>query len=180
MLAACLQFDASVDRAGERLGVYAFLRPPRTRATATRSRCGRYKHVATGAGSRRASSARRSWRSSRQHGASSCARRELADWNWALERILRYRPHTLGEQGRAAAGHAGRDERGVEPDLPPAQRRRPEVVGMVKNEKGEQVELGHSSFSRVPALARRARCARKRSTSITRSTRPTRTRWPRR
>jgi hypothetical protein len=37
MLAACMQFDSAVDRAGETLGVYASLKTTRTRATATTS-----------------------------------------------------------------------------------------------------------------------------------------------
>ena len=71
--------------------------------------------------------------------------------------LLRYKPHTLGEGRRKAAGHA-------EPRWP-----RPPIrssasstdadlkFGTVKNEKGELVELSNATFCIVPALARAQR-----------------------
>ena len=48
MLAACLQFDAAIDRAGERLGVYAFLKTAEDQGNSDYQRMkGRYQHVAT-------------------------------------------------------------------------------------------------------------------------------------
>ena len=48
MLSACLQFDASVDRTGERLGVYAYLRTTEDQANSDYQRMkGRYQHAAT-------------------------------------------------------------------------------------------------------------------------------------
>src|ERR1700761_2191410 len=48
MLAACLQFDAAVDRAGERLGTYAFLKTAEDQANSEYQRMkGRYQHAAT-------------------------------------------------------------------------------------------------------------------------------------
>src|SRR3954468_20857732 len=48
MLSACLQFDAAIDRAGERLGVYAFLKTAEDQANSDYQRMkGRYQHVAT-------------------------------------------------------------------------------------------------------------------------------------
>src|SRR3954465_9567371 len=48
MLSACFQFDAAIDRAGERLGVYAFLKTAEDQANSDYQRMkGRYQHVAT-------------------------------------------------------------------------------------------------------------------------------------
>src|ERR1700759_279449 len=48
MLAACLQFDAAVDRAGERIGNYASLRCAEDQANSDAQRMrGRFSHVAT-------------------------------------------------------------------------------------------------------------------------------------
>src|SRR5687768_9518347 len=48
MLAQCLQFDADVDRAGERIGVYAYLKAAEDQANSDYQRMkGRYQHVAT-------------------------------------------------------------------------------------------------------------------------------------
>src|SRR5687768_8662448 len=99
MLCACLQFDASIDRTGEKLGVYAFLKTAEDQANSDYQRMkGRYQHVATKA-SEAASFIRPEIMSIPQPKIESYLRtRELADWKLALERILRYRPHTLGEK----------------------------------------------------------------------------------
>jgi hypothetical protein len=48
MLSACLQFDAAVDRAGERLGNYAFLKTAEDQGDSDYQRMkGRYQHAAT-------------------------------------------------------------------------------------------------------------------------------------
>ena len=96
-LAECLKFDAAFDRAGERLGNYAFLKTAEDQGNSNYQRMkGRYTHVATKAGE-----------------AASYIRPEimsipskkmdrflndkvLKEWKLALERMLRYRPHTLG------------------------------------------------------------------------------------
>src|SRR5579863_8002292 len=51
MLAACLRFDASLDRAGERLGTYAYLKAAEDQTNSDYQRMkGRYQHAATRAG----------------------------------------------------------------------------------------------------------------------------------
>src|SRR6266550_8477455 len=48
MLAACLRFDAAVDRLGERLGTYAFLKTAEDQGNSDYQRMkGRFQHVAT-------------------------------------------------------------------------------------------------------------------------------------
>jgi oligoendopeptidase F len=147
MLSACLQFDAALDRAGERLGVYAALKTAEDQANSDYQRMkGRFQHAATKAAE-----------------ASSFIRpeimaippakmdrfleaRELADWRLALERILRYRPHTLtaGEENLLAMqGQMSEASNQAFRQLNDADLK----WGLIKNEKGDRVELGHSSFS---------------------------------
>src|SRR3954471_17024217 len=48
MLAACMELDAALDRTGERLGVYAFLKTAEDQSNSDYQRMkGRYQHVAT-------------------------------------------------------------------------------------------------------------------------------------
>ena len=148
MLAACLRFDAAMDRTGERLGVYAYLKTTEDQGNSE------YQRHEGPLPARRHQGGRGGELDPAGDPGDPAERDveqflktpELEEWQLALERILRYRPHTLGEEGGAPAGDAGADERGGQPDLPAAQRRRPEV-GDDPNERGERVELGHSSFS---------------------------------
>ena len=71
-LAACLQFDLDVDRAGERLGTYAMLKTSEDRRNSVYQRMqGRFTQAASRAGQARASSARKSWPSPRRRWTSS-------------------------------------------------------------------------------------------------------------
>src|SRR4029434_1707911 len=72
--------------------------------------------------------------------------RELDEWKLALERIVRYRPHTLGmeeEHLLAMQGQMSEASNQIFRQLNDADLK----WGMVKNERGQLVELGHSSFS---------------------------------
>jgi oligoendopeptidase F len=71
---------------------------------------------------------------------------ELPEWRLALERTLRYRPHTLSKKEEhllAMQGQMAEASNQVFRQLNDADLKWP----MIRNEKGEQVELGHSSFS---------------------------------
>lgn len=147
MLSACLQFDAALDRAGERLGVYAALKTAEDQANSDYQRMkGRFQHAATKAAE--ASSFIRP-----EIMAIPAAKmdrfldaRELADWRLALERILRYRPHTLtaGEENLLAMqGQMSEASNQAFRQLNDADLK----WGLIKNEKGDRVELGHSSLS---------------------------------
>ena len=147
MLAACLRFDAAVDRQGERLGVYAYLKTTEDQGNSDYQRMkGRYQHASTKAAE--ASSWIRpeilaiSSRDMQQF----LKTRELDEWKLALERILRYRPHTLGKKEEnllAMQGQMSEASNQIFRQLNDADLK----WGMVKNEKGEKIELGHSSFS---------------------------------
>ena len=146
-LATCLKFDADADRAGEKLGTYASLKTTEDQANSEAQRMnGRFRHTAAQAAE-----------------ASSWIRpelmaippkkmqvflksKELADWKLALERTLRYRPHTLGKNEEnllAMQGPMSEASNQIFRQLNDADLK----WGVLKNERDERVELGHSSFS---------------------------------
>jgi oligoendopeptidase F len=146
-LAECLAFDTAVDRAGERLGVYAFLRSAEDQGNSDYQRMkGRYQHAATQAAE--ASSFIRPELMAIPSDVMDrlMAAPELADWKLALERILRYRPHTLGNREEhllAMQGRMSEASNQIFRQLNDADLK----WGMVRDDKGRLVELGHSSFS---------------------------------
>lgn len=146
-LAACLEFDLAGDRAAERLGNYAFLKMAEdvsnSRYQGLHARC-------LNAGSR-AAQVSAFIRPEilaipddrmRQFLAEEC----LAPYRLLLERVLRYKPHTLSQNEERllamqtemaqAAGQAFRQ-------LNDADLR----FGSLVNERGETVELSHAMFS---------------------------------
>ncbi len=147
MLSACLRFDAAVDRAGEKLGTYAFLKTAEDQGNSDYQRMkGRYQHVATKAAEassfiRPAIMAIPQERIDRFLEA-----RELSEWRIALDRLLRYRPHTLGDKEEhllAMQGQMSEASNQIFRQLNDADLK----WSSIRNEKGEMVELGHSSFS---------------------------------
>jgi oligoendopeptidase F len=156
MLAACLRFDAGFDRAGEKLGVYAFLKTAEDQSNSEYQRMrGRYQHVSTKAGE--AASFLRPEILAIPDGTMRqfLAERELAEWKLSLERILRYRPHTLSdkeEQLLAMQGNMSEAANQVFRQLNDADLK----WSSIRNEKGERVELGHSSFAAFLRSPKRA------------------------
>jgi len=155
-LAACLKFDVKFDRLTERLGTYAFLKTTEDTADGTYQRMmGRFQHAATEA-SQAASFMRPEIlaipvRKYKQFLKS----KELKAFQLVLERLVRYKPHTLSNaeerllamQGQMAdvANHAFGQL--TDADF---------KFGMIKNEKGETIELSHSSFSALLHSPKRA------------------------
>ena len=147
MLANCLEFDADFDRLAERLGTYAHLKTTEDQGNSDAQRCmGRYQHVSTQ--SSEASSFIRpeilAIPSTRMK--SFLKAPVLKPWRLALERMIRYAPHTLGSREEnllAMQGQMSEASNQVFRQLNDADLK----WGMIKNERNEQVELGHSSFS---------------------------------
>jgi len=146
-LANCLEFDASFDRLAERLGNYAFLKTSEDQGNSTYQRMkGRFQHVATQ--SAQAASYLRPEILAIAPAVMKkfLASKELAPWKLALERVLRYRPHTLSnaeENLLAMQGQMSEASNQIFRQLNDADLKWP----MVKNEKGQRIELGHSSYS---------------------------------
>jgi len=147
MLSACLQFDAAIDRAAERLGVFAALKTSEDQGNSDYQRMkGRYQHAATKAAE--ASSFIRPEIMAIPAGSMDqfLEASELAEWKLSLERILRYRQHTLSgaeENLLAMQGQMSEASNQIFRQLNDADLK----WGAIRNEKGHRVELGHSSFS---------------------------------
>jgi oligoendopeptidase F len=155
-LAACLKFDEKFDRLGERLGTYAFLK---TTEDATNSEfqrmLGRYQHVASEAAQAvsfvrpeilalPAKTIGRYLKSA-----------QLKPFRLMLERILRYKPHTLGkEEERLLAMQSEMSDAAERAfrQLTDADMK----FGMLQNGKGESIELSHATFSSLLHSPRRS------------------------
>ena len=147
MLAACLRFDAAVDRLGERLGTYAYLKTAEDQGNSEYQRMkGRYQFVATKA-SEASSFIRPEIMAIPPAKTDEFLRsRELEEWRIALDRILRYRPHTLGQSEEhllAMQGQMSEASNEMFRQLNDADLKWPTL----KDEKGRLIELGHSSFA---------------------------------
>jgi oligoendopeptidase F len=146
-LARAFEFDCQFDRAGERIGTYAHLKTTEDTADSRYQRMlGRYEHAATLA-AEAASYIRPEILSLPDKKLAEYDKaKQLQPFRLQLERLVRYKPHTLtpGEEKLLAmqsemAGAADRVFRQLtDADL---------KFGMCRNEKGESVELSHSSFS---------------------------------
>ena len=147
VLAECLAFDEKFERTSERLGTYASLKTTEDQANSDYQRMqGRYEHVATQAAE--ASSYIRPEIIQIDEGRMSAFLKEkvLAGWTIALERLLRYRPHTLGQKEEHLLAMQGQMSQAA----PQAFRQLNDADlkwGTIRDEKGQLVELGHSSFS---------------------------------
>src|SRR5215207_7092360 len=148
MLSACMQFDAAVDRAGERLGVYAFLKTAEDQGNSDYQRMkGRYMHVATKASEASSFIRPEIMAIPPAKMKTFLKSKELGEWRIALEQILRFRPYTLSqreEQIIAMQGQMSQASNQIFRQLNDADLK----WGLIKDEKGVRVELGHSSFSK--------------------------------
>lgn len=146
-VAACLKFDSELDRAGERLGVYAHLKVTEDQANSTYQRMmGRYRNVASRAG-QAASYIRPELMAIKPKRMSEfLASKELAHYRLMLDRMLRYRPHTLGDNEEnllAMQAEMSEASNQIFRQLNDADLK----WGPIKNEKGELVELSTATFS---------------------------------
>jgi oligoendopeptidase F len=146
-LAECLEFDERFDRTGDRLGTYAFLKTAEDTAASKYQRMqGRYMHAASLA-AEAASYIRPEIlaipaATLKKFIADPC----LAHYRLLLERLLRFKPHTLGKKEEhlmalqtemsQAASHIFRQL--TDADL---------KFGAIRDQKGRPVELTHGTFS---------------------------------
>ena len=148
-LAACLKFDCDIDRLGEKIGGYAHLKVTEDQTNSTyQGMVARFTNLATRA-SQLSSYIRPEILALPQKTLDEyLTAKELAPFKLVLERIIRFKPYTLpareeeilAMQGEMA-GAVGRAFRQLlDADL---------KWGLVKNEKGEQVELSNATFSKL-------------------------------
>ena len=128
VLAKCVAFDSQLDRLGERLGVYAFLRTAEDQTNSVYQRMlGRYQNAAARAAE--AASYIRPELLALPLGPTQAAHRPRGDEALSAPdgaaRAIQA-PHAR-QEGRRTAGHARRDGPGRQPGLSPTARRRSEV-----------------------------------------------------
>lgn len=155
-LAACFKFDLDFDRAGERLGTYAFLKTTEDTADSAYQRMqDRYVGAAS-----RAAQAASYIRPEILALPKATIDKYLADprikpYRLILERLLHFKPHTLGkkeerllamqtEMAQAAGQIFGQLN---DADL---------KFGHIKDESGQTIELSHASFSKLLHSPKRA------------------------
>jgi oligoendopeptidase F len=145
-LAACLKFDSALERLGDRLGVYAFLKTSEDQANSDYQRMlGRFQNAAT-----RASEAGSYIRPELlaipdEKMQQFLEAPELKLYRLELERLLRYKPHTLGQseekllamQGEMAQAASKAFRQLLDADM---------KFGVLEDEKGRQVELSNATF----------------------------------
>ncbi|NLF72705.1 MAG: oligoendopeptidase F [Candidatus Anammoximicrobium sp.] len=148
-LAACLKFDNDFDRAGEALGSYAHLKAAEDQANSRyQAMIARYQNVATRA-SQAASYIRPeilALSAAKMNGFLEA--QELQPYRLLLQRILRFKKHTLGskeEELLAMQGEMAQTASRVFRQLHDADLK----FGLVTDERGEQVELGNATFLKL-------------------------------
>ncbi len=146
-LANCLKFDSKLDRAGEPLGIYAFLRTTEDQTNGTyQAMMGRFSSIAT-----RASEAGSYIRPEIMAIPTKTMKKYLAakplrHYRLLLERILRQKPHTLSakeERLLAMQGEMAQAANKAFRQLLDADMK----FDVIRNEDGEQVELTSANFS---------------------------------
>ena len=146
-LASCLDFDLKFDRAGERLSTYAYLKAAEDQANSTYQRMlGRYQHAASNAAQAGSYIRPEIMAIPAAKMKKFLAAPQLAPHRLTLERLLRYKSHTLGkseEKLLAMQSQMAETANQVFRQLNDADLK----FGALKNEKGETVELSLASYS---------------------------------
>ncbi len=146
MLAQCMQFDADVERQGEGLEAYAYLRCAEDQGDGDAQQMrGKFRHVATMAEEMASFLRPELMEIDAKRMKTMLASKELKEWKAALERILRYRAHTLSkneEKLLAMQGTMAESASLIFRQLNDADLK----WRTVRNEKGERVELSHATY----------------------------------
>ncbi len=146
-LADCLRFDSDLDRRAESLGNYAFLKSAEDQTNSTYQRLvGRFQTVAMRANEVASFIRPEILAIEDQKMESFLAAAEIAPFRLMLERLVRYKPHTLSpreEQLLAMQGEMAGAASRIFRQLHDADLK----FGNVQNEKGEFVELSPSTLS---------------------------------
>ncbi len=146
-IAGLLELDRELDLLGENLGTYAFLKTSQDQADSASQRMkGRYTHAATRAGELASYIRPELLAIPEKTMAKFLKSPRLAEWKLVLERVLRYRPHTLSDREEnllAMTGQMSAASGDIFRQLNDADLK----WGKLPNEKGVEIELGHSSFS---------------------------------
>ncbi len=146
LLAECLQFDLQIDQLAERLGTYAFLKTTEDQANSTyQALVARFQSVAVKAGNLASYLRPEILAIPAEQMDQYLASGLLDDWRLVLERIVRYRAHTLNnseESLLALQGEMAQTANKAFRQLNDADLK----FGSLENEKGELAELTNSTF----------------------------------
>lgn len=146
-LADCLKFHLEFDRAGERLGTYAFLKTAEDAANGTYQRMqGRFQNAASRAAQEASFLQPEIMALPKSKIDQYLQAKELAPYRLLLERWLRYRPYTLSDKEEkllAMQSEMATASGKIFRQLQDADMK----FGPIKNEKGDWVELSHASLS---------------------------------
>jgi oligoendopeptidase F len=146
-LAKCLKFDSEFDRLGERLGTYAFLKTAEDLGESGYQRMqGRYSHTATNAAEASSFIRPEVLDIPATKLKKFLAAKPLAPYKLQLERLTRYKPHTLSrgeEKLLAMQSEMSRAADKMFRQLTDADLK----FGMVRDDEGNDVELSNSTFS---------------------------------
>ncbi|RIK80484.1 MAG: oligoendopeptidase F [Planctomycetota bacterium] len=155
-LAAALKFESLFDRAGEALGNYAFLKSAEDQSNSTYQRMvGRYQSAAS-----RAAQAASYMRPEILAIPQGKMKRMLADralkpYRVLLVRMRRFKKHTLSKREEELL--AMQSEMASATNKIFTQLNNSDLkFGLVKNERGEEIELGHATFSTLLHAPKRA------------------------
>lgn len=144
---ACLQFDAQVDRLAERIGTYAFLKTTEDQTnTDYQALVARFQNVAVKAG-QLASYLRPEILAIPEDQMESYLQSDiLADYRLSLERVARYRKHTLSDSEEALLAMQGEMAQTASKTF--GQLNDADLkFGELEDEEGRQMELTNSTFS---------------------------------
>ena len=148
-LAQCLAFDSQLDRIGERLGNYAYLRTTEDQTHGDYQRMiGRFQNVATKASEASSFIRPEILAMDEEQWASFIEADVLSPYQLMLERLVRLKPHTLSEQEEellAMQGEMAGATSKIFRQLHDADLK----FGVVENELGEKIELSPSTFSQL-------------------------------
>lgn len=146
-LAAALRFDTLFDRAGEALGNYAFLKSAEDQSNSTYQRMvGRFQNAASRAAQAASYMRPEILAIPQARMKQMLTHRPLRPYRTLLVRMRRFKKHTLSQREErllALQGEMASATNKIFSQLNNSDLK----FGMVKNEKGEQIELGHASFA---------------------------------
>jgi oligoendopeptidase F len=148
-LAACLKYDCAVDRLAERLGVYAHLKATEDQANSCyQGMVARFQNVATRAGQAASYIRPEILAISAAKMKKLLSAKELKPYRLVLERVLRFKKHTLGkreEELLAMQGEMAHTASQVFRQLHDADLK----FGLVTNENGERIELSNATLHQL-------------------------------
>ena len=145
-LAACLKFDIQVDRLGERVGTYAFLKAAEDQTNSAYQRMlGRYQSAATRAAEAASYIRPEILAIPADTMGKLLSAREMEPYRLLLQRLLRYRDHTLSEKEEqllAMQGEMSQAANRAFRQLLDADMK----FGTIKDGQDRSVELTHATF----------------------------------